>query len=338
MFSSDDVRRSYIDFFTDRGHVEIPGASLVPESDSGVLFTIAGIQPLVPYFGGVPHPAGRRLVNYQRCLRTLDIDEVGDDSHLTCFEMLGNWSLGDYFKRESIGWTLEWLVEVLGLPVERLSVTIYEGDEEARAVWESLGMTRIRELGRDENWWGPPGPSGPGGPDSEVFFDGMEIGNNVFISFDQRVDGTLAPLAQHNVDVGLGFERIVGLVQGASSIYETDLFLPIVGAVRSLSSVEDARAERIVSDHLRSSVLLVGDGVLPSNTDQGYVLRRLLRRAIRQGRTLGIDGPFLRAVGESVLERYASAYPHLSGSVLDVLEEEESAFARTLQRGLREVA
>ncbi len=252
--------------------------------------------------------------------------------------MLGNWSLGDYYKRESITWTLEWLVDVLGLSFDRLSVTIFEGDEEARGVWESLGMTRISELGRAENWWGPPGPHGPCGPDSEVFYDGVEIGNNVFIAYDQLPDGSLVALPQHNVDVGLGFERIVGIVQGVNSVYETDLFVPILDTIRGLSPVSDTRALRIVADHLRSSVLLIGDGVLPSNTDQGYVLRRLLRRAIRQGRTLGIDGPFLRVVGESVLDRYSSAYPHLSRGVLDVLEDEELKFARTLQRGLREIA
>ena len=324
MFSSDDVRRCYLKFFSDRGHTVIPGASLVPETDTGVLFTIAGIQPLVPYFSGVPHPAGRRLVDVQRCLRTLDIEEVGDDSHLTAFEMLGNWSLGDYYKRESIAWTLEWLVDVLGLSFDRLSVTIYTGDEEARAVWESLGMTRIRELGREDNWWGPPGPHGPCGPDSEVFYDGVEIGNNVFIEFDQLPDGSLVPLPQRNVDVGLGFERIVAIVQGVDSVYETDLFTPILSRVRSLSTVSDTRAERIVADHVRSGVWLIEDGVRPSNSGQGYVLRRLLRRAIRQGRALGIEGPFLREL-----------MPCADG---DVLEQEERGFARTLRRGLREIS
>jgi alanyl-tRNA synthetase len=339
MLTSDDVRRSYIDFYVDRGHVEIPGASLVPAHDSGVLFTIAGIQPLVPHFGGLPHPAGTRLVNVQRCLRTLDIDEVGDTSHLTCFEMLGNWSLGDYQRRESIPWTLEWLVDVVGLPLERLSVTVFAGDDEARALWQSLGMTRIRELGREDNWWGPPGPSGPCGPDSEIFYDeDLELGNNVFIEYDQRPDGSLVPLPQRNVDVGMGLERIVGLLQGVSSVYETDLFAPILDAVRGLSSVPDVRASRIVADHVRSSVLLAGDGVRPANTERGYILRRLLRRAIRQGRALGIEGPFLREVGLSVLDRYAVVYPWLSSDVLDVLEAEETRFARTLRRGLREIS
>jgi alanyl-tRNA synthetase len=323
--TSDDIRRSYIDFFRARGHVEIPGSSLVAEAGSGVLFAIAGIQPLVPYFSGKPHPCGRRLVNSQRCLRTLDIDEVGDASHLTCFEMLGNWSLGDYYKRESITWTLEWLVDVLGLPIDRLSVTVYQGDEEAREVWESLGMTRIRELGREDNWWGPPGPHGPCGPDSEIFYDGeLEIGNNVFISYEQLPDGSIVPLPRPNVDVGLGLERIAGLLQGVPSVYETDLFAPIISSIRELSSVQDTRAERIVADHIRSGVLLIRDGVRPSNTEHGYVLRRLLRRAIRQGRTLGIDGPFL---GHLVQD----------APVRDVLEAEELTFARTLRRGLREI-
>jgi alanyl-tRNA synthetase len=328
--TSDDLRRSYLDFFRARGHVEIPGASLVPERDTGVLFTIAGIQPLVPYFSGEPHPAGRRLVNVQRCLRTNDIDEVGDDSHLTCFEMLGNWSLGDYYKRESIGWTLEWLVDVLGLPLDRLAVTIFEGDEEARSAWQSRGMTRNRELGREDNWWGPPGPHGPCGPDSEIFYwtgsEWVELGNNVFIAYDQRPDGTLIPLPQRNVDVGLGFERIAALLQGVPSVYETDLFSPLIAAIRDVSRVPDTRAERIVADHVRSSAMLVRDGVRPSNTEQGYVLRRLLRRAIRQGRTLEIEGPFLTRIS-----------PDRDPTVLAVLEQEETRFARTLRRGLREI-
>jgi alanyl-tRNA synthetase len=348
MLTSDEIRRSYVDFFTRRGHTEIPGASLIGDGDT--LFTIAGMQPLIPYFSGSPHPAGRRLVDYQRCLRTVDIDEVGDASHLTCFEMLGNWSLGDYFKRESLGWTLEWLTEVLGIDRSRLSVTVFAGDEqvpfdgEARDRWLELGISaeRIRALGREENWWGPPGPDGPCGSDSEIFYltDGgewMELGNNVFIAYEQMPDGEIRPLAQRNVDVGLGLERITCLLQGVDSVYETDLFTGILGVVRGLASVGDVRAERIVCDHVRSGVLLIGDGVLPSNRDQGYVLRRLLRRAIRQGRVLGIDGPFLRELGESVIERYRSVYPQLDAAILEVLEGEERRFARTLKRGLREI-
>jgi alanyl-tRNA synthetase len=344
MLTSDDIRRSYVDFFTRRGHTEIPGASLI--GDGETLFTVAGMQPLIPYFSGAPHPAGRRLVDHQRCLRTVDIDEVGDASHLTCFEMLGNWSLGDYFKRESLGWTLEWLTDVLGIDRSRLSVSVFAGDEqvpfddEAHDRWLELGIPaeRIRAFGREENWWGPPGPHGPCGSDSEIFSltdrgEWVELGNNVFIAYEQTPEGEIRPLAQRNVDVGLGLERITCLLQGVDSVYDTDLFTETVATVRGLASVSDVRAERIVCDHVRSGVFLIADGVLPSNTEQGYVLRRLLRRAIRQGRALGIEGPFLREVGRSVLDRH----PHLDGAALDVLEQEERRFARTLKRGLREI-
>src|SRR3954451_10486534 len=270
MLSSDELRRTYIDFFVRRGHAEIPGGSLIP-SDRSVLFTTAGIQPLVPYFGGAPHPRGRRLVNAPRCLRTVDIDEVGDDPHLTGFEMLGNWSLGDYGKRESLAWTLELLVEVLELDFDRLTFTVFPGDDEAYDRWVQLGVPPDRISALDDNWWGPPGPHGPCGPDSEVFYDGMEIANNVFITHEQTPDGELRPLAQRNVDVGMGFERILSVLQGVDSVYETDLFdLPAT-----------TRAERIVADHLRSAEWLIEAGVMPANTGQGYVLRRLIRCAAR---------------------------------------------------------
>lgn len=321
---SSDLRRSYVDFYTSRGHTQIPGSTLI--GDDTVLFTSAGMQPLIPYFSGRPHPSGRRLVNVQRCLRTVDIDEVGDDRHLTCFEMLGNWSLGDYYKHESLSWTLEWLLQI-GIPFERLGVTVHREDPYARAVWRRLGVPddRVRVLGDEDNWWGPPGPHGPCGPDSELFYirdDGrwLEIGNNVFIVHDQDVDGTRRGLPQHNVDVGLGLERILSLLQGVETVYETDLFAPAMTRIRELSTRPDTRAERIVADHVRASVLLVQDGVTPSNTGRGYVLRRLLRRAIRQGRKLGIEGPFLGELASS-----------------DVLEAEERRFGRTLTRGLREL-
>jgi alanyl-tRNA synthetase len=333
MLTSDDLRRSYVGFYTSRGHAEIPGSTLI--GDSTVLFTSAGMQPLVPYFSGAPHPSGRRLVNVQRCLRTVDIDEVGDDSHLTCFEMLGNWSLGDYYKHESLSWTLEWLLSV-GVPFERLGVTVFTEDAYARAIWRKLGVPdeRVRVLGREDNWWGPPGPHGPCGPDSELFFirdDGewVELGNNVFVTHEQLPDGSLRPLPQHNVDVGLGLERILCVLQGVTSVYDTDVFTGVRSVVRGLSRESDERAERIVCDHVRSAVMLVRDGVRPSNTERGYVLRRLLRRAIRQGRVLGIEGPFLRSVGLAVVD---------DPSVLDVLEQEERRFARTLRRGLREIS
>jgi alanyl-tRNA synthetase len=319
---SSDLRRSYVDFYTSRGHTEIPGSTLI--GDATVLFTSAGMQPLIPYFSGAPHPSGRRLVNIQRCLRTVDIEEVGDASHLTCFEMLGNWSLGDYYKHESLGWTLEWLLQI-GLPFERLGVTVHEDDPYARAAWRELGVPddRVRVLGDEDNWWGPPGPYGPCGPDSEIFYirdDGswLELGNNVFVVHELGVDGALRKLPQHNVDVGLGLERILALLQGVETVYETDLFAPLMQRIRELSTTPDTRAERIVADHVRSSLLLVDDGVRPSNTGHGYVLRRLIRRAIRQGRKLGIEG--LHQLVDS-----------------EVLEGEERRFGRSLTRGLKEL-
>jgi alanyl-tRNA synthetase len=256
----------------------------------------------VPHFGGAPHPSGRRLVDVQRCLRTVDIDEVGDATHLTAFEMLGNWSLGDYGKRESLAWTLELLVEVLELDFGRLTFTVFPGDDEAYDRWVQLGVPPDRISALDDNWWGPPGPHGPCGPDSEVFYDGIEIANNVFITHEQLPDGTVRPLSQANVDVGMGLERILAILQGARSVYETDLF-----------HGESTRAERIVADHLRSARWLIEAGVRPSNTDQGYVLRRLIRRAVRQapGHDLGSDDPVIR--------------------------DEQRAFAGTLRRGLREL-
>jgi alanyl-tRNA synthetase len=360
---SSDIHRRFIDFFTDRGHTEIPAASLVPENDATVLFTSAGMQPLVPYFSGGEHPHGRRLVNSQRCLRTSDIEEVGDDSHLTCFEMLGNWSLGDYFKRESLGWSLELLTDGFGLDRDRLCVTVFGGDDvvpfdqESYDRWVELGIPRqrIHRFGREQNWWGPPGPHGPCGPDSEIFYwtgDGdpegdpesderwMEAGNNVFISFELTANGDYRPLGRHNVDTGMGLERLTCLLQGVASVYDTDLFTAIRRRVRALSTEPDERAERIVCDHLRAAVLLISDGARPGNTAQGYVLRRLLRRAIRQGRRLGITGALVRPVGEAVLERYDAIYPHLRRQrkqILGELEGEEARFGRTLRRGLQEI-
>ena len=266
-----------------------------------MLFTSAGMQPLVPYFSGAPHPGGRRLVNAQRCLRTVDIDEVGDDTHLTCFEMLGSWSLGDYFKRESLGWTLEWLLS-LGIERETLRVTVYPGDDESEQRWRELGY-RARSPSSRTTGGARPARTVPAARTRRSSTASVELGNNVFIVHEQTPDGTLRPLPQRNVDVGMGLERITCLVQGVESVYDTDLFTDIRGRVRALTRTPEARAERIVCDHVRSGVFLIGDGVLPANTAHGSVLRRLLRRAIRQGRRLGIEGPFLRDVGETISRR-----------------------------------
>ena len=299
MLTSDDIRRSYVDFYTRRGHTEIPGCSLI--GDSTVLFTSAGMQPLVPYFSGAPHPSGRRLVNVQRCLRTVDIDEVGDDTHLTCFEMLGSWSLGDYFKHESLGWTLEWLLARRASSVERARRDRLRGDaERARIAGGNSASRRGCELGQEDNWWGPPGPHGPCGPDSEIFYIPTTASSSATTSSSstsRRRTGRCDRCRSTTSTSGMGLERITCLLQGVESVYDTDLFTDIAAArpradehARHAGGADRVRPRALV-------VLLIADGVLPSNSAHGYVLRRLLRRAIRQGRRLGIDGPFLREVG-----------------------------------------
>jgi alanyl-tRNA synthetase len=321
------------------------------------------MQPLVPHFEGVPHPGGTRLVNVQRCLRTVDIDEVGDDTHLTLFEMLGAWSLGDYYKHEAIGWSLEFLAQRLGFDGRRLCATVFAGDgevpfdAEAYERWTELGLRpeRIHGYGRAENWWGPPGPTGPCGPDSEIFHptavtspsDGpaadrrwVEIWNNVFIEYRVDDSGVLAPLAQRNVDTGVGLERLTCVLQGVESVYDTDILRPIIDVVRQLAGAQDERAERILADHTRAAVMLIADGVLPSNTDRGYGLRRLIRRAIRQADRLAVNDEFFGQLAAAVIDRLGSVYPHLPAQEMQinaVLLEEEHRFSGALTRGLREV-
>jgi alanyl-tRNA synthetase len=362
MLSSDTIRHTFIDYFADRGHTRIDGASLLP-ADGTVLFTSAGMQQLIPYFAGAPHPSGRRLVDWQRCLRTSDIDEVGDASHLTMFEMLGSWSLGDYGPHESLAWSLDLLVNHFGLDAGRLCVTVFGGDDQvpfdqvAADRWRSLGIApdRIHRYGRADNWWGPAGATGPCGPDSEIFWwtgDGapesepalddrwLEIWNNVFITWDRTADGAFVALPQGNVDTGMGLERLVALLQGVDSVYETDLLAPVMEAVQRLADGGPEASRRIVCDHLRAATFLIADGVLPANVDRGYVLRRLIRRAIRHGRLAGIDGDLVAPVAEAVIERFAPMYPVLGrerSRVLAVLAAEEQRFDRVLDRGLREV-
>ena len=339
---SQTVRETFIDFFRSRGHREIPSSTLIGSESGGVLFTVAGMQPLIANLMGAPHPSGRRLVNSQRCLRTVDIDEVGDPSHLTCFEMLGVWSLGDYFKRESLRWTLELLCDVYGLDPGRLCVTVFGPDTESPRIWSELGMPerRIFRYGAEHNWWSLDGP-GPCGPDSEVFYwtgdappEGepatdprwVELGNNVFMQYARDEHGRLTELGQRNVDIGVGLERLVTVIGGHDSVYDTDLFSDTIERIRRLSRHRDVRSERIVADHLRSSLMLVGDGVRPANQGRGYVLRRLIRRMVRHGRLLGIDGELTGPLAEEQ-----------PPDVLDVLALEERTFSRTLHRGLREL-
>jgi alanyl-tRNA synthetase len=367
---ADTLRRKYLDYFSARGHAIVRSAPLVPENDPTVLFTTAGMHPLVPYLLGESHPRGRRLANVQKCIRTGDIDEVGDRVHLTFFEMLGNWSLGDYFKREAIEFSFAFLTgkEWLNLPLDRLAVTVFAGDadapfdEESHTLWQTLGIPpgRIAKRGKADNWWGPAGQTGPCGPDTEMFYwtgEGpapaefvpedrrwVEIWNDVFMQYNKTAEGQYVPLAQRNVDTGMGLERVTAILQGKGSCYETELFAPLFAeldacAGRSAPTGERTSSERIVADHLRASVFILADGVTPGNVDQSYVLRRLIRRAVREGRKLGIEGEFTARVGAAVVRTYGEAYPELTAAattIQDELQREEEQFARTLEKGNRE--
>ena len=374
MITSNELRRKYIDFFKSKNHAEISGKSLIPENDPTVLFTTAGMHPLVPYLLGEAHPAGKRLTDYQKCVRTGDIDEVGDAAHLTCFEMLGNWSLGDYFKKESIAWSFEFLTDPkwLALDPRMISVTVFAGDEnaprdeESAAVWKSVGMPadRIAYLGADDNWW-KVGPTGPCGADTEIFYwvgEGLpppgsnkgsdparwlEIWNNVFMEFNRIDENTLVKLPTQNVDTGMGLERTVTVLQGKTSVYQTEIFAPLIAAIGEAAGYvygadpEKDRSVRIVTDHVRSATFIIGDpkGVLPSNVGAGYVLRRLIRRAVRHGRKLGIEGCFLTKPASVVIESFKGAYPELEENrarILESLEAEELKFLETLQKGEHE--
>ena len=371
--TADQLRKLYIDFFVSKGHKQISGASLIPENDPTVLFTTAGMHPLVPYILGAEHPAGKRLCDYQKCIRTGDIDSVGDPHHLTFFEMLGNWSLGDYFKNEMIGYSFEFLTQVLGIPVDRLSVTVFEGDgevprdTEAAARWQELGIdpSHIYFMPREDNWWGPAGETGPCGPDSEMFFDTgrpacgpdckpgckcgkyFEIWNDVFMQYRKEKDGTFHEMERKCIDTGMGIERTVAVLQGKKSVYETEVFQPIIREIENLSGKkygekeEDDISIRIISDHIRTSVFILGDqkGVAPSNVGQGYILRRLIRRAVRHGKKIGIDHPFLSELSNVVIALYKEPYPELGAHeafIHEELEKEEEKFSITLTKGEKE--
>ena len=368
--TSDDLRAMYIRFFTERGHQEIASASLFPENDASVLFTTAGMHPLVPYLLGENHPRGKRLVDVQKCLRTDDIDEVGDDTHLTFFEMLGNWSLGDYFKEESISMSHAFLTRELGIPAEKLVVTVFEGDDEVPAdveskeIWMRNGLRedQIFAYGRKENWWGPAGQTGPCGPDTEIFYDMgvpkcgdgcgpachcgkyVEIWNNVFMEYNQAVDGSFTVLPQRNVDTGMGLERVLIALNGYRNVYETDLFRPLVKELETLSGAtcegEQERTFRIICEHMRASTFLLGDprAVAPSNGEQGYILRRLIRRTVRMARKLGVRENILNRLAEVVIGQYGGVYPelvHNRAFILEQLDREYGLFSRTLDSGLK---
>jgi len=380
--TTNQIRQKFLDFFREKGHTIIPSASVVPENDPTVLFTTAGMHPLVPYLQGQSHPGGTRLADAQKCVRTDDIEEVGDNRHLTFFEMLGNWSLGDYFKQEAIAWSFEFLTakEWLGIDPKKLYVTVFEGDadapkdDESIGIWQGLFETvgiaaelgdRIRAYPKKKNWWGPAGQTGPCGPDTEIFYDTgkshdpafgetchqncdcgrfVEIWNNVFMEFDKQADGVFAPLVQKNVDTGMGLERIAAVMQNVETVFETDAFTPIIDKISSLSGKEyraHERAFRIIADHIRAATFIIGDprGVAPSNVGQGYIVRRLLRRAIREGRRLGIFEPFTHLIAQVYAGEYGEHYTELTQhlpKIVDEMKKEEEKFGKTLEKGVKE--
>jgi alanyl-tRNA synthetase len=352
-----DIRDKYILFFKNQEHKEIPSAQLVPEDDPSVLFVNAGMFPLVPYLMGAKHPQGKRLVNSQRCLRTGDIDLVGDQYHCTTFEMLGNWSLDDYFKEEAISLTVEFFIEQLGLDINKIYATVYEGDDEIpqddksievwKEIFSSYGIEakvgkgeRIEPKGKEENWWGLPS-GGPCGPDSEIFYDTgkglVEIGNNVFMQYLLK-DGKYEPLGRHNVDFGGGLDRLTAMIQGVDSIFETDIYKPILEKVKEISKEDIIESQRVIVDHLKAATWIVMDGIVPGRSKQGYVLRRLIRRAVRHGKKLNIEKTFTREVSEVAIEQFKTIYPQLEEqkeNILKVIEDEEKKFNQTIKNGLK---
>jgi len=347
------LKQKYLKFFEERGHKIIPGASLIPENDPTVLFTTAGMHPLVPYLLGEKHPAGDKLVNVQKCIRTSDIDEVGDDVHLTFFEMLGNWGLGSYWKKEAIEMSWEFLFDKkwLGLDKNRLSVSVFKGDSknkiprdnESAKIWQDLGIpkNRIKFLGTKDNFWGPAGATGPCGPCTEMFYNGVEIWNDVFMEYNKTSEGKYEPLKQKNVDTGMGVERTVAVLNGKRSVFDVEPLKSIVEAVKKLSINYDERSARIIADHLRGATFILGDekGIVPSNVERGYVLRRLIRRTIRYGKKLGVEKPFTHEIAKLVIELMKDDYPELEKNkdfIIEQLVQEEERFGKTLERGLKE--
>ena len=359
-----EIRTKYLKYFEKHGHKIIPSAPLIPENDPSVLFTTAGMQPLVPYLLGEKHPEGKRITDYQKCLRTNDIDEVGDNRHLTFFEMLGNWSLGDYFKKESVQMSFEFLTKELGIPAEKLSVTCFAGDEDAprdeftAQCWKDAGIPeeRIYFYGKDDNWW-IAGEEGPCGPDTEMFYDTgkpacsencqpscdcgkyVEIWNNVFMEYFKSKDGTYTKLKQQNVDTGLGLERMTMLLQGKETPFDTELFAPVMDKLKGLSKVDIIESRRIVAEHLRASMMIIADGGRPSNIDRGYVLRKLIRRMARHLNKMQIDLSELSNLIELDIDILKELYPELDknkDTIKQVIIEEKDKFMKTLSHGEKE--
>jgi len=365
------LKKKYLEFFKKKGHAVIESASLIPEHDPTVLFTTAGMHPLVPFLMGQPHPLGKRLVDVQKCIRTGDIDEVGDETHTSFIEMLGNWSLGDYFKKEAIEWSFEFLTKVLKFKPEKISITVFAGDKnaprdkESASIWKSQGIPekRIYYLPKEDNWWGPAGATGPCGPCTEMFIDTgkrkcspeckpgcscgkyFEIWNDVFMEYNKVAEGKFVKLKQQNVDTGMGVERTAAMLQGKNNIYETELFIPIIKEIKKLAKVgnftyEQTRSVRIIADHMKAATFILGDerAVTPSNLDQGYILRRFIRRSIRHAKLLGIKGDLCRPIAKVVINIHKDDYLELNkkkGFIMDELLKEEERFRDTLEKGLR---
>jgi len=365
-----ELKKRYLEFFRKKKHALISSSSLIPEHDPTVLFTTAGMHPLVPYLMGQPHPQGKRLADVQKCIRTVDIDNVGDPSHLTFFEMLGNWSLGDYFKKEAIGWSFEFLTKVLGFDTSKLSVTCFKGDkdapkdEESAKIWISLGIPkeRIYFMPKEDNWWGPAGKTGPCGPCTEMFIDTgiekcsdkcqpgcscgryFEVWNDVFLEYNKISETKFEKLKQKNVDTGMGVERTAAMLQGKKTVYETETFTPIINRIKELAGIEEPNEKqelsiRIITDHIRASVFILGDdlGISPSNLDQGYILRRFIRRCIRHGKLLGIEREFLTELAKIVIKLYKEDYAELEKNkkfILDEIKKEDERFRAVIEKGL----
>ncbi|OKZ73599.1 MAG: alanine--tRNA ligase [Clostridium sp. 26_22] len=359
-----EIRNKYLNFFKEHGHTIIPSAPLIPENDPSVLFTTAGMQPLVPYLLGEKHPSGTRLTDYQKCVRTNDIEEVGDNRHLTYFEMLGNWSLGDYFKEESIQMSFDFLTKELQIPVEKLSVTVFAGDEDcprdtvAAECWKKAGILdgHIYYYGKDDNWW-IAGEEGPCGPDTEMFYDTgkpacgpdcqpscdcgkyVEIWNNVFMEYFKDKDGNYSKLSQRNVDTGLGLERMTMLLQGKETPFDTELFKPVMDKLLELQKIDNIESRRIIAEHLRSSMMIISDGGRPSNVDRGYILRRLIRRMVRHMNKLQINLDEISTLIDINVENLKDMYPELeknAETIKNVIIEEKDKFVKTLAHGEKE--
>ncbi len=367
-----DLKEKYLEFFESKGHKIIPSAPIIPENDPTVLFNTAGMQPLVPYLKGQTHPSGARLVDVQKCFRTNDLDEVGDTTHHTFFEMLGNWSLGDYFKKESITWSFEFLTNVLEIPVEKLAVSVFKGndivsaDNESANIWKSLGISdkKIAFLGEDDNWWPNMELTGPCGPDTEIFYyranesvpdvfepedeNWVEIWNNVFMQYSHEIDGTFVPLKSKNVDTGMGVERVTAILEGKTDNYASSIWIDIIKKIEDISKksyddIKYTKSMRIIADHIRAIVMICGDdaNIKPSNTDQGYVVRRLIRRMIRYANKLEIDikSNFDEELATLIIQKYSSSYKELErnkNTIIEVLKSEKIKFSKTLENGLRE--